>query len=88
MLLFVSSGRIRGVEHREADSIEPHKACLRGEPQVAIGRLGNGPDRVLRQAVFHHPDGMGELREGFRGIEGEHRGMPERRHRDAGRKSS
>ena len=41
-----------------------------------VGGLGNGLDRVLRQAVLHQPGGMGELREGLRGIEGERFGMP------------
>ena len=78
-------GGIGRVEDREADTVEPYNACLRREPQVAIGGLGNGLDRVLRQPVLHQPGGMGELREGLRGIEGERLGMPQRSQRDAGR---
>ena len=78
-------GGIGRVEDREADTVEPYDAGLRREPQVAVGGLGNGLDRVLRQPVLHQPGGMGELREGLRGIEGERLGMPQRSQRDAGR---
>ena len=75
-------GRIRRVEHSEADTVEPYQAGLRREPEVPVGSLGDGLDRVLRQPILHQPGRMRELREGLCRIEGERLCRAQERQRD------
>jgi hypothetical protein len=48
--------RIRRVKGREAHAVKPHNAFRRRQPEIAVRRLRDGADAVLRQAVLIRPD--------------------------------
>ena len=61
--------RVARVENREADAVEAHEAFLRPEPEVSVAGLGDGGDRVLRQARVARPRVVPVLRGGDRRID-------------------
>src|ERR1700723_2477639 len=44
------------VEQSEAHSIKPNQSIEGGDPDIAIRRLGNAANAVLRQAIVDCPD--------------------------------
>src|SRR5262249_36645555 len=51
----VDSGAAALVENRETDPVESHQSIGCRKPQVAVSRLQDCPDRVLRQPVVSCP---------------------------------
>lgn len=54
-LVVLQSGGPR-IEHREPDTIEPDQSAEGAEPEVAVRRLRQQGDRVVRQALLRLPD--------------------------------
>jgi len=50
--------RILGAKNVEADTIEPDKSRLSAQPQIAITRLSDREDTILRQPVLIGPEAM------------------------------
>ena len=73
--LFEQPGRVVAGENRERQSIETREALQRAHPEVAVPRLEDLPDRIVREAILGVPmagDVVGGLfrrieREGARG---------------------
>ena len=61
--------RIRAVEDREIHAIEASQPVDRRKPEIAVGGLCDGADRVVRQAVRGGPDVVAELRQSQLGIQ-------------------
>jgi len=68
-------GRRRpAVEDREAHAVEPRQAFLRGQPQVAVGRLGDRLHQVVGERGVDLPCGQAELAHGLARLERHRRG--------------
>jgi hypothetical protein len=64
--------RIPLVENGEVNAVEAGESGLGAEPEIAVARLDNGLDGILRQALFSLPDIVIVLGNGFAGIERAH----------------
>jgi hypothetical protein len=62
-------GRAPPVEHGEAHAVEPRQALLGRQPDVAVGRLGDGLHEVVGKTVVGLPRGDAVLADGLGGVE-------------------
>ena len=73
--------RVALVEDRKADAVETNQAFLGSEPEIAVARLADGLDGVLRQPLLGLPDVLYVLGQSLGGIEAEDRRSPEQHQR-------
>src|SRR5262249_60790084 len=57
------------VENRKLIAVKTGQALIRAQPQIAITRLGDGTNCILRKALFLSPESDRILSERFAGIQ-------------------
>ena len=63
-----------------SDAIEAHQAELRTQPEIPVGRLGNGEDGAFNKAVADLPRRMGVLTDVQRRIQRDRTGTAGQQH--------
>ena len=55
-MLLLISGVLAFIKDRKSHPVEARQAELRSQPEVAVTRLDNGRNRILRKSLFRPPD--------------------------------